>query len=129
MSHCWTSAFYYHLNHGLIILKNVEHRTKQRRLRVRRNIINITTKSHRSRAGIPSMRKHASKEISSASVELCETEICFLHIQLVGTNVWLPNIQVHLMLVLSLPGLLQNQNLEAILFCIVLLCCPENNIA
>ena len=26
----------------------------------------------------------------SASVELCETEVCFLHIQLIGTNVWLP---------------------------------------
>ena len=24
------------------------------------------------------------------SVQLCETEVCFLHIQLVGTNVWLP---------------------------------------
>ena len=28
VSHCWTSAFYYHLNHGFIVLKNVEHRTK-----------------------------------------------------------------------------------------------------
>ena len=26
------------------------------------------------------------------SVELCETEVCFLHIQLIGTNVWLPKI-------------------------------------
>ena len=44
----------------------------------------------RSREGIPSMRKPASREIISASVELCETEVCFLHIQLLGTNVWLP---------------------------------------
>ena len=36
------------------------------------------------------MRKPASREIISASVELCETEICFLHIQLIGTNEWLP---------------------------------------
>ena len=28
MSHCGTSAFYYPLNHCLIVLKNVEHRTK-----------------------------------------------------------------------------------------------------
>ena len=28
----------------------------------------------------------------SASVELCETEVCFLYIQLIGTNVWLPKI-------------------------------------
>ena len=41
-------------------------------------------------AGIPSMRKLASREMISASVELCETEICFLRIQLIGTNVWLP---------------------------------------
>ena len=32
----------------------------------------------------------ASKEMISDSVELCETEVCFLHIQLIGTNVWLP---------------------------------------
>ena len=42
----------------------------------------------------------------SDSVELCETEVCFLNIQLIGTNVWLPKIQVHL-----------NQNIEIILFC------------
>ena len=51
------------------------------------------TKSQRSRAGIPSMRKLASRELISASVELCETEVCFLHIQLIGTNVWLPKMQ------------------------------------
>ena len=36
------------------------------------------------------MRKPATREIISASVGLCETEVCFLHIQLIGTNVWLP---------------------------------------
>ena len=35
-----------------------------------------------SRAGIPSIRKLASREMSSTSVELCETDVCFLHIQL-----------------------------------------------
>ena len=45
------------------------------------------TKSQRSRAGIPSVREPASRE---NSVELCETEVCFLHNQLIGTNVWLP---------------------------------------
>ena len=49
------------------------------------------TESQRSRAGIPSMRKPALRGTISASVELCETEVCFLHIQLFGTNVWLPN--------------------------------------
>ena len=50
------------------------------------------TKSQRPRAGIPSMRKPASREIISASVELCETDVCFLHIQLIGTNVCILNI-------------------------------------
>ena len=48
------------------------------------------TMYQRSSAGIPSIRKPASREITSASVELCETEVCFLYIQLFGTNVWLP---------------------------------------
>ena len=42
--------------------------------------------------GIPSNLNPASKEMISDSVELCETEVCFLHIQLIGTNVWLPKI-------------------------------------
>ena len=29
----------------------------------------------------------ASKEMISDSVELCETEVCFLHIRLIGTDV------------------------------------------
>ena len=49
-----------------------------------------TIRSHKSRAGIPSNLNPASKEIISDSGELCETEVCFLHIQLIGTNVWLP---------------------------------------
>ena len=52
------------------------------------------TKSQRSRAVIPSMRKPASREVTS--VELCGTGVCFLHIHLVGTNVWLPkNTKTH----------------------------------
>ena len=49
-----------------------------------------TIRSHKSRAGIPSNLNPASKEMISDSVELCETEVCFLHIQLIGTNAWLP---------------------------------------
>ena len=37
--------------------------------------------------------------------------------------------RVHLMSILSLQGVLQNQNLETILICIVVLCFPHNNIA
>ena len=35
MPHCWTSAFDDHSNHGNVILKDVQHRTKSRKLRVR----------------------------------------------------------------------------------------------
>ena len=49
------------------------------------------TKCQRSRAGLPSMRRPASREIISDSAELCETGGCFLYIQLIGTNVRLPN--------------------------------------
>ena len=52
-----------------------------------------TIRSHNSRAGNPSNLNTVSKEMISDSVELCETAVCFLHIQLIGTNVWLP--QMH----------------------------------
>ena len=82
--------------------------------------------SKRSRPGIPSMRKPASREINSASVELCETEVCFLHIQLMGTNV--PKCtEFQLMLTLSIQSLLQNQSLEIIQICIVVLCFLHDN--
>ena len=48
--------------------------------------------SQRSRASNPPIRSRASRDMISDSVELCETELCFLHIQLVGTNVLLPKI-------------------------------------
>ena len=41
---------------------------------------------------MPSIRKPASDEIISDSVELWDTAVCFLHIQLIGTNVRLPKI-------------------------------------
>ena len=39
---------------------------------------------------IPSILNLASKEIISDSVELYDTDVCLLHIQLMGTNVRLP---------------------------------------
>ena len=38
------------------------------------------TMSQRSRASNPSIWKTASNEVTSDSVELCETEVCFLHV-------------------------------------------------
>ena len=48
------------------------------------------TSSQRLRAGIPSMRDPASREIISDSVEQCDTHVCFLHVQLTRTSAWLP---------------------------------------
>ena len=41
MSHFWTSAFDEHFSHGFVILKDVQHRTKSRKLSVRRDAVNI----------------------------------------------------------------------------------------
>ena len=41
VSYCWTSAFGDHFNHCFVVLKNVEHSTEKRRLRVRRHTVNI----------------------------------------------------------------------------------------
>ena len=40
MSLCWTSAFDDHCNHGFVILKDVQHCTESRKLRVRRQTVN-----------------------------------------------------------------------------------------
>ena len=76
------------------------------------------------------MRKPVSREITSASVELCETEVCFLHIQLIGTSVLLPKMH-------RIPpdvdfessrSPAKSESLETILICIVVPCFPQNNI-
>ena len=51
----------------------------------------ITT-SHKSSAGNPSICKPASNEIISDSVEQWDIDACFLHIQIMVTNVRLPKI-------------------------------------
>ena len=52
----------------------------------------ITT-SHKSRASNPIIRSPVSNEMISDSVELWDTDVCFLHIQVMGTHVRLPKIQ------------------------------------
>ena len=52
----------------------------------------IIIKCQRSRVSIPSMRKPVSRETTSASVELYESNVWFLQMQLKDTNVWLPKI-------------------------------------
>ena len=59
-----------------------------------------------------------------------ETEVCFLHIQLMGTNVWLSKIHKTLLKsMLSIQDLRQSQSLETVPVCIVVLCFPHDNIA
>ena len=88
------------------------------------------TKSPRVTAEIPSMRKPASREMISASAELCETEVRFLHIQLKHQRVTPENAQNSswCWLILSLQDLLQFQSLETIQACNVVLCFQHNNI-
>ena len=62
----------------------------------------ITT-SHKSKAGNPSIYSPASNEIISDSVELWDTDVCFLHNQAMDTNVRLPNTQK-----IPLPKLILN---------------------
>ena len=64
----------------------------------------------------------------SDSVELCETEVCFLNIQLMGTNVWL--LETHDVPpegILNPKSLLQNRILETVPACTVLQYCPHSN--
>ena len=41
MSHCWTPAFDYHLDHGFIVLEHVQHSNWLRKSDIRRHIINM----------------------------------------------------------------------------------------
>ena len=87
------------------------------------------TKFQRSRAGIPSIRKPVSRETISASVELCGTEVCFSHIQLIGTNVWLSKTHnVPPEVDFESSRSLQNRSLETVPICIVWQYYPHDNI-
>ena len=41
MSHCWTHTFEFHLNHGFIVLKHVQHSIGLRKFRIRKYIVNV----------------------------------------------------------------------------------------
>ena len=56
---------------------------------VRNEILQSLNPKDRERESHPCVNLHR-KKITSASVELGETEVCFLHIQLIGTNVRRP---------------------------------------
>ena len=76
------------------------------------------------------MRGPASKDMTCDSVELCESAISFLHIQLMGTNVRLPKMpKMPPMPIWNLQDFLQSRNPEIIPVCTVLQCFLHDNIA
>ena len=88
----------------------------------------ITT-SQRSRASNPSIRSPASSEIPMDSVKSCETEVCFSHIQLTGTNVLLPKIhKTPPEVSLSPQGRQQNLSLGTNLVCGAVPCFAHDNV-
>ena len=74
-----------------------------------------TIKSHNSRARSPSNPNPASKEMVSDSVELWETDVCFLHIQLLEQMYDFQKCTMFLQKWISnLPDLPRSQNLETV---------------
>ena len=72
---------------------------------------------------------HRPKEMISDSVELCETEVCFLHIQLIEQMYDFQKRTMFLQKwILNLQDLPQNQSLETVPVCIVCSVTPHNNI-
>ena len=176
MSHCGTSAFYYHPKSRLHCpQKNIEHHTKWKDFAFdETELINSRllclvgssvwfwvclfdvvsreefpgawslvffdcvgeewktsiAKSQRSRAGIPSMRKPASRDIAQLPLSCVRPRSASCTSNLLVQMFDIPKYtKVHLMLILSLQSLPQNQNLETILICFVVLCSPHSNIA
>ena len=89
-----------------------------------------TIRSPESRAGSPSNLNPASNEMISDSAELWDTDVCFLHIQLVGTIVLLPKKKkrLSLKLILSHQGRQQSQSLGINPIDNAEPCCPHDNI-
>ena len=57
----------------------------------RLNAVHQWSNPKKSSAGLSPMKKPVSSEKNQESDELCEADVCFLHIQLIGTNALLPN--------------------------------------
>ena len=89
VSHCVTPAFYYHLNHGIIVLKDIQQSSGIRMCHAWWNVSDPDLCLWLDFI-FACLTEELQIGITSSSVEQCETEVCFLHIQLNGTNVWLP---------------------------------------
>ena len=93
------------------------------------SVKNCDIRSHKSSAGIPSNLNPASKEMVSNSVELCDTAVCFLHIQLLKQmydfQKWTMFLQKWISIFQDLP---RSQSLETVPVCIVLQYYPHDNI-
>ena len=64
------------------VVQNIEHSSRLLAL-----LDTCVTANNGLESGNPSNLNPTSKEMISDSVGLCETEVCFLYVQLVGTNV------------------------------------------
>ena len=87
-----------------------------------------TIRSHKSRAGIPSNLRPASKEMMSDSVELCETEVCSYTSNLLEQMYDFPKrIMFPPKWILNLQDLPRRQSPETVPICIVLQYYPHSN--
>ena len=86
-----------------------------------------TIRSHTIESRNP-VQSQSSLQMISDSVELCETEVCFLHIQLTGIKVRHPkNTRRLLKLISNLQDLPRSQSLETVPICNAVLCFPHDN--
>ena len=121
MSHCKTSPLYDHLDHCFVVFKDVQQSFLTRRTRVRGNEV--------FRSSIFPGIFFRVGDVDSSPVlddsDAYETEVCFLHIQLIGTNVCFQRyIMFHPKWISNLQDLPQNRSLETVPTCIVFAVLP-----
>ena len=103
MSHCWTSTdncWQSHFPYGLV-LDGLNEQSPVSNLFPNPGLVSVLasfvqrntsiTTFHKSMAGNPSVPNPAPNEVISDSVELWDTDVCFLHIEQKETNVRHPN--------------------------------------
>ena len=126
---CWTSRFPFGL--GLDVFREscpVSHLLIGVLVLFGERNTSITT-SHKSRASKSSIRNPASNEMIPDSVVLWNTDVCFLHIQQIGTKVRLPNMhKIPSMLISSPQGHQQSLSFGTDPIDNAELCCPHDNI-
>ena len=98
MSHGKATSLYNHLDHCFVVFKDIQQRYITIRMHVCGNKINIVQIIDHSLRFLSRLKfeKCCTNQVLSIQcpkrwfliVLMCETAVCFLHIQLIGTNVW-----------------------------------------